>query len=129
MDPKEYLPFLEGMSALADTQRRIAIDTHLKRYDSAVACMSASGDIDAAVTLAKATGSTASLVAACAGTGGSARALAAHAEVLGGGGRGAERAAVVMAGGGGVGDAVADLVEQGRWQVRCCRGFNTGIQL
>ncbi len=45
------------------------------------------------------------------------RALAAHAESLGSGSRGAERAAVFLAGGGTGEDAVADLVEQGRWQV------------
>jgi hypothetical protein len=49
MDPKEYLPFLESMSALSETKRRIAIDTHLKRYETAVASMSASGDYDEAI--------------------------------------------------------------------------------
>ncbi len=45
------------------------------------------------------------------------RALATHAEVLGNKGQSADKAAVVLAGGGDGGDAVADLVEQGRWQV------------
>ena len=45
------------------------------------------------------------------------RALATHAEVLGNKGQSADKAAVVLAGGGEGGDAVADLVEQGRWQV------------
>ena len=47
----------------------------------------------------------------------STRALAAHAEVLANKGKGADRAAVLLAGGGGGEDAVADLIEQGRWQV------------
>ena len=49
MDPKEYLPFLESMSALGESKRRAAIDTHLKRFDTAVACMAASGDLDEAI--------------------------------------------------------------------------------
>jgi hypothetical protein len=49
MDPKEYLPFLESMSALSESKRRVAIDTHLKRFDTAVACLSACGDYDEAV--------------------------------------------------------------------------------
>jgi hypothetical protein len=49
MDPKEYLPFLESMSALTESKRRIAIDTHLKRYDAAVTGMSSSGDFEGAI--------------------------------------------------------------------------------
>jgi hypothetical protein len=49
MDPKEYLPFLESMSALSHSNRRVAIDTHLKNFDSAVTCMAASGDYNEAI--------------------------------------------------------------------------------
>ena len=36
-DPKEYLPFLNDLNALADEQeRRFTIDNSLKRYDSAI---------------------------------------------------------------------------------------------
>ena len=39
------------MSALDEAKRKIAIDTHLKRYDAAVTRLSASGDYEAAIVI------------------------------------------------------------------------------
>jgi hypothetical protein len=39
------------MSALDEAKRKIAIDTHLKRYEAAVARLSASGNYEAAIVI------------------------------------------------------------------------------
>jgi hypothetical protein len=51
MDPKEYLPFLESLSSLSESKRRVAIDTHLKRFDSAVTRLVLDGDFDSAIVI------------------------------------------------------------------------------
>ncbi|GMM30737.1 Elongator subunit [Martiniozyma asiatica (nom. inval.)] len=36
MDPKEYLPFLQGLYEVSDLRRRVMVDTFLKRYTKAL---------------------------------------------------------------------------------------------
>lgn len=42
-DPKEYLPFLNGLRALPEPQRRYKVDMHLRRWASALRHLAAAG--------------------------------------------------------------------------------------
>jgi len=43
-DPREYLPFLQGLEELEPTRRRFAIDDHLRRYEKALESLVELGD-------------------------------------------------------------------------------------
>lgn len=45
-DPREYLPFLQGLQALPEVRRRFAIDDHLQRYAKALISLKDSSPAD-----------------------------------------------------------------------------------